>query len=162
MNIASNTIVQIEYTLRNSSGEVLDTSVGGEPLSYLHGGGQIVPGLERELEGLKVGDTKEVEVSPAEGYGERDPNGTFTVPRNSFPPDMSIVAGQAFVGESEEGDSVPVRIVEVRPDEVVVDANHPLAGETLFFQVNIKGVREATKEEQAHGHSHDGEGGHHH
>ena len=160
MLIDDKKIVQIEYTLKNAAGEVIDSSVGGEPLSYLHGAHQIVPGLERELSGLKVGDVKDVVVTPDEGYGSRDPQGVFFVPRTAFPPEMDLSSGQSFVGESEDGEAVPVRIIEVHEAEVVVDANHPLAGETLYFHIDIRGIREATSEELTHGHPHDGQ--HHH
>lgn len=161
MQIAEKKVVTIDYTLKNQAGEVLDTSSGGDPLLYIHGASQIVPGLERALTGLAAGQSADVVVEPADGYGARDPEGVFGVPRNAFPAEAQLEVGQSFVGEDEEGQAVPVRVVEVREDVVVVDANHPLAGEKLFFHVDIRDVRDATLEELMHGHAH-GPGGHSH
>ena len=161
MVIADKTVVSLHYTLKNASGEILDSSEGAEPLSYIHGASQIVPGLEKELTGLAAGDSKDVVVRPEEGYGVPDPQGIFGVPRAAFPADAKLEVGQSFVGEDDEGQAVPVRVIEVRPDMVMVDANHPLAGETLYFHVDVRDVREATVEELQHGHAH-GAGGHHH
>ena len=147
MKVADRKIVSIEYTLKNDKGDVLDSSVGGEPLSYLHGGQQIVPGLERELTGMDVGEAKDVVVAPQDGYGARDPEGIFGVPRGAFPPDAKLAVGDSFIGEDDEGQALPVRVVELRDDAVIVDANHPLAGETLYFHVEIKEVRDPTDEE---------------
>jgi FKBP-type peptidyl-prolyl cis-trans isomerase SlyD len=157
MRVAARTVVTLDYTLKNKQGEVLDSSDGSEPLSYLHGADQIVPGLERELEGLDVGAEKDVVVQPADGYGEIDQDARFSVPRASFPSD--IVEGDALVGEDDEGNAMPVRVVEIQGDTVLVDANHPLAGEVLHFHVAVREVRVATEEELAHGHPH-GPNGH--
>jgi FKBP-type peptidyl-prolyl cis-trans isomerase SlyD len=163
MLIGEKKVVRIDYTLKNSNGEVLDSSEGQGPLSYLHGAQQIVPGLERALSGMSAGQSKDVVVSPEEGYGLPDPEGVFGVPRSAFPADAKLEAGQSFIGEDDEGQAVPVRVVEVRDDVIVVDANHPLAGETLYFHVDVREVREATDEELAHGHTHDGQDhGHEH
>jgi FKBP-type peptidyl-prolyl cis-trans isomerase SlyD len=151
-------VVRLDYTLKNDAGEVLDSSDGAEPLAYIHGAHQIVPGLERALEGLDVGAEKDVVVGPEDGYGVPDPG---TVPRASFPPDLELAVGDSFMGENEEGGAVPVRVVELRDDVVVVDANHPLAGVTLHFHVTIREVRDATPAELMHGHAH-GDGDHHH
>lgn len=167
MHIASNKVVTLDYTLKNAAGEVIDTSEGGEPLAYLHGAEQIVPGLERELEGLSAGDEKDVVVSAEDGYGPRDPEGIFPVPRSVFPEDMELSPGDSLLGEDEDGNQHPVRIVELRGDSVLVDANHPLAGEALYYHVAVREVRDATAEELEHGHAHDGDEdeehhGHHH
>lgn len=155
MRISEKKVVRIDYTLRNAAGEVIDTSEGGEPLTYLHGFEQIVPGLERELSGLSAGEGKDVVVQPEEGYGVADPEGIFGVPRDAFPADAPLAVGDAFVGEDDDGKSLPVRVIELRDDMVIVDANHPLAGETLFFHVDVREVRDATAEELEHGHSHE-------
>jgi len=160
MQIADKKVVRIDYTLKNATGEVLDSSDGQEPLSYLHGAQQIVPGLERALAGMTAGQSKDVVVSPEDGYGLPDPEGVFGVPRGAFPEDAQLEPGQSFIGEDDQGQAVPVRVVEVREDMIVVDANHPLAGETLYFHVDVREVRDATDEELQHGHSHDG--GHDH
>ena len=155
------TVLSMSHRRRYASGEVIDTSEGAEPLTYLHGFSQIVPGLERELEGLEAGQSKDVVVQPEEGYGVPDPEGVFGVPRAAFPPDAKLTVGDSFIGEDDEGQALPVRVVELRDDVVVVDANHPLAGETLFFHVDVREVRAATADELEHGHTH-GEGGHEH
>jgi FKBP-type peptidyl-prolyl cis-trans isomerase SlyD len=164
MRIGDKKVVRLDYTLRNGAGEVLDTSEGSEPLTYLHGANQIVPGLEKELTGLGAGDAKDVVVAPEEGYGMPDPEGIFGVPRNAFPPEAQLAVGESFIGEDDEGQAVPVRVIELRDDVVMVDANHPLAGETLYFHVDVREVRDASEEELAHGdvhgHGH-GHGGEH-
>src|SRR6185503_10298960 len=105
----------------DAEGQVLDSSEGGEPLSYLHGAQQIVPGLERELTGLSVGQSKDVVVAPEDGYGQRDPEGIFGVPRAAFPAEAHLSVGDTFVGEDDTGAQVPVRVVEVREDSILVD-----------------------------------------
>jgi FKBP-type peptidyl-prolyl cis-trans isomerase SlyD len=151
MLIANNKVVRLDYTLKNAEGEVLDTSEGQEPLAYIHGAHQIVPGLERELTGLAAGDSKDVIVPPEDGYGVPDPQGIFSVPRGAFPADLEISVGESFMGEDDQGRAVPVRVVEVREDVVVVDANHPLAGQTLYFHVVVREVRDATQDELMQG-----------
>ena len=159
--IASRKVVTLDYTLKNGSGELLDSSEDGEPLEYIHGANQIVPGLERALEGLPEGAERDVAVKPEDGYGEPDPAGVFTIPRSAFPADLTIAVGDTFMGENDEGEALPVRVIEVRDDGVLVDANHPLAGVTLHFHVTVRSVRDATLEELTHGHVH-GAGGHQH
>ncbi len=159
MVIGEKKVVSLNYTLKNAAGEVLDSSVGQAPLNYIHGTQQIVPGLERELTGLEAGNARDVVVKPEDGYGARDPEGVFGVPRAAFPPDAHLEVGQSFIGEDDEGQSVPVRVIELTAEQVMVDANHPLAGETLYFHVEVVEVRDATAEELAHGHAH-GEDGH--
>lgn len=160
--IAKNVVAVIEYTLTNDDGETLDTSVGDEPLVYLHGHENIVPGLEAALEGKKVGDHLKVDVSPEQGYGERDDNGVRALARDQFPPDAELTVGMQFMAELEDDEVVPMWVVEVDDSEVHVDLNHPLAGETLHFDVKIIELREAHAEELAHGHPHGREGGEHH
>lgn len=160
MVISDKKVVRIDYTLKNAEGLVLDSSEGGEPLAYLHGAQQIVPGLERELVGLEAGQSKDVVVAPEDGYGLPDPEGVFGVPRAAFPAGAQLAVGDTFVGEDDEGAQVPVRVVEVREDSIVVDANHPLAGVTLYFHVEVRDVRDATLEELTHSHAH-GPGGAH-
>jgi FKBP-type peptidyl-prolyl cis-trans isomerase SlyD len=160
MMIAEKKVVHIDYTLKNDGGDVVDSSEG-EPLAYLHGAGMIVPGLERALAGLKAGDARDVVVEAQDGYGDRDPEGVFGIPRTAFPDSVQLEVGASFVGEDEEGNSLPVRVVALEGDTVVVDANHPLAGERLHFHVDVRAVRDATDEELEHGHPHDGHGHHH-
>lgn len=161
MKIAENAVVSIEYTLKDDKGTVLDASEKGEPLVYMHGGGQIIPGLEQALEGKAAGESLTVRVAPADGYGEREPEAVFEVPRAKLPAGVELKVGLELANKTREGHVMRFRVAEVHADHIVADANHPLAGEHLNFQVTIARVRAATKEELAHGHAH-GEGGHHH
>ncbi|MFL5354893.1 peptidylprolyl isomerase [Archangium sp.] len=154
MQIANDSVVSIEYRLHLGDGKTIDESDPGEPLVYLHGHEQIVPGLEKALEGKKVGESLKVTVTPEDGYGEYDPDGVEEVPREDFPPDMELEAGGIVSATDEEGDEVDFLVKEVRPKTVVVDFNHPLAGKTLHFEVTVREVRAATKEELEHGHAH--------
>ena len=163
MKIAGGTVVGIDYALHLGDGKVVDASEPGEPLTYLHGGGQIVPGLEAALVGLGAGDKKQVVVAPAEGYGEHDPQGVQEVPRGAFPPGFQPEAGMELTAEGEDSEPVPFVVKELRLESVVIDLNHPLAGKTLHFDVAVRAVRQATEDEQAHGHAHGPDGhGHEH
>ncbi len=155
MNIAKDKVVAIEYTLR-VEGEVIDASQG-EPLSYLHGHGNIVVGLENALTGLSVGDSKTVKIEPGEGYGEFDEEGMQNIPMSSF--DVELEIGQTYSGEDSDGDPVSFNVLAIEGDQALVDFNHPLAGSELEFEVKVVSVRDATADELEHGHSHDG---HHH
>nr|WP_297460187.1 peptidylprolyl isomerase [uncultured Halomonas sp.] len=160
MQIAQNSVVAFHYTLTNDAGEVLDSSEGREPLTYLHGAGNIIPGLEKKLEGRESGDKLQVAVSPEEGYGESQPSLVQEVPRESFQGVESVEPGMQFQAQTQGG-PLMVTVTKVEGDTVVVDGNHPLAGQKLNFDVEIAEVREATAEEAEHGHVH-GEGGHQH
>jgi FKBP-type peptidyl-prolyl cis-trans isomerase SlyD len=159
--IAADRVVSLHYTLRNDAGDTIDSSRGGAPLVYLHGADNIVPGLENRLEGRAVGDRLTVVVPPAEGYGEREGPGPQAVPRAAFG-DSDLEEGMAVLMEDEDGNEVPLWIVEIVRDEIFVDTNHPLAGLTLHFEVEVMEVRDATEEELSHGHVHDGDDHHHH
>jgi FKBP-type peptidyl-prolyl cis-trans isomerase SlyD len=161
MNISNGSVVGIDYSLHLGDGEVVDASSPGEPLTYLHGEGQIVPGLENALTGLAVGDRKQVVVDPAEGYGPHDPAGIQEVPRRAFPPNFEPKPGMELTAEGPRGEPVPFVVREVRPETVLIDLNHPLAGKTLHFDVTVREIRDATDEEKAHGHAH-GPHGHGH
>jgi FKBP-type peptidyl-prolyl cis-trans isomerase SlyD len=154
MEIGKDTVVSIDYRLHLGDGKIIEESEPGEPLVYLHGYEEIVPGLEKALEGRKVGESLKAQVSPAEGYGEYDPEGVEEVPREDFPPDMELEAGGIVSATDEEGDEVDFLVREVRPKTVLVDFNHPLAGKTLHFEVTVREVRAATQEELEHGHAH--------
>lgn len=154
-------VVRIHYVLRAESGEVLDSSEASEPLEYLHGAQNIVPGLEQGLLGAQTGAKLRVKVPPEQGYGPRAPDAVHAFPRDAFPKDMPVEAGMSFQAEGEDGHSLPAWVTSVEGDKVMVDFNHPLAGQTLDFEVTIAGMRDATAEELAHGHPH-GPGGHHH
>ncbi|RKH39023.1 FKBP-type peptidyl-prolyl cis-trans isomerase [Corallococcus sicarius] len=159
MKIANGRVVALEYRLHLGDGEVIDQSAPGQPLAYLHGHKQIVPGLEGALEGLDTGESKQVVVAPAQGYGDHNPEGLRTVPRTMLPPGFTPQVGQTLMAQTEDG-NVPLRIQAVNDDSVVVDLNHPLAGKTLHFDVTVREVRDATQEELTHGHVH-GPGGAH-
>ena len=155
-------VVGMNYVLKNSNGEELDKSEPGQPLTYLHGIQQIVVGLEMAMEGLAVGDKKEVTVSAEEGYGELDPKLRLKTQRSFFPKDVELEIGMEFTADIGEGGHQRFTVKGFEGEEdVQIDGNHPLAGETLHFSVEVASIREATKEELEHGHAH-GEGGHHH
>jgi FKBP-type peptidyl-prolyl cis-trans isomerase SlyD len=161
MKIAKGCVVDLDYSLHLGDGELVDRSEPGEPLSYLHGEGQIVPGLESALEGLIVGDQRKVVVDPAGGYGEHDPRGVQKVPKEAFPPGFDPKPGMELTASGPNGDEVPFVVQKIEADHVVIDLNHPLAGKTLHFDVTVREVREASAEELEHGHPH-GPDGHHH
>jgi FKBP-type peptidyl-prolyl cis-trans isomerase SlyD len=160
MQVAKNKVVSIDYTLKNDEGEVIDSSEGQEPLFYLHGNQNIVPGLEKALEGKMSGDQVQVSLAPSEAYGERNDALQQVVPREAFQGIDALEVGMQFRAESNAGQQI-VTITAIDGDEVTVDGNHPLAGETLNFDVTVVDVRDATEEELEHGHVH-GPGGHHH
>jgi FKBP-type peptidyl-prolyl cis-trans isomerase SlyD len=161
MKIASGSVVGIDYSLHLGDGKVVDASEPGAPMTYLHGEGQIVPGLESALEGLSVGDQKKVVLPPGDGYGEHDPRGLQEVPKDAFPPGFDPQVGMELTAEGPNGEPVPFTVREVKPEAIVIDLNHPLAGKTLHFDVTVREVRAATAEEIEHGHAH-GAGEHHH
>jgi FKBP-type peptidyl-prolyl cis-trans isomerase SlyD len=154
MQIAKDSVVSIDYRLHLGDGKIVDESDPGDPLVYLQGYEEIVPGLEKALEGKKAGDTLKVQVSPEEGYGEYDPDGVEEVPREDFPPDMELEEGGIVTATDEDGDDVEFLVKKLTPKTVVVDFNHPLAGKTLHFEVTVREVRKATEEELEHGHAH--------
>ncbi len=161
MNIGQDKVVSIHYTLTNGSGEVLDSSSGGEPLAYLHGKGNIIPGLEKALEGRKTGEKLDVKVAADEAYGQRDENLVQKVPRRAFGGVAKVEPGMQFHAQTSQGQTRLVTVTGVQGDMVTVDGNHPLAGQDLNFAVEVADIRDATEEELAHGHVH-GPGGHHH
>ncbi len=160
MKAAPGMVVSMHYTLTDDTGDVLDSSRGGEPFSYLHGHNNIIPGLEKALEGTEAGFKSKVTVAPAEGYGEKNAEAVFEAPREHFPPDMKLEIGARVYADGPNG-PITLTVVKLTESGAVLDANHPLAGKTLHFDVEITTVRSATAEELAHGHVH-GEGGHHH
>lgn len=160
MQIADKKVALIHYTLTSVDGEVLDSSEGAEPLAYIHGLGNIVPGLEKELTGKQTGDKVNVEVSPEEGYGEINDELIQEVDRSAFDGVDTIDVGMRFMAQTAWGQQ-PVIVTAVSDDTVTVDGNHPLANQTLKFDVEVVEVRDATEEELEHGHAH-GVGGHQH
>ncbi|HKP60389.1 MAG TPA: peptidylprolyl isomerase [Polyangiales bacterium] len=161
MEIANNTAVWLQYTLRDDAGEVLDASEHDEPLVYIHGQGDIVPGLEKALQGKSVGSKFKVSVSPEEGYGVREEAKVQKVPRGAFEDDADLEPGMQFQAQGPDGIDI-VTVLEVSGDDVTIDANHPLAGKQLHFEIEVVEVRVATEEELEHGHVHGPDGHHHH
>lgn len=159
MRIAKHAVVSIDYTLTDAAGEVLDSSEGREPLAYIHGTGSIVVGLEEALEGKDKGASLKVSVPPAKGYGERDASLSQKVPRAMFDVEK-VEPGMRFHAQADHGTHV-VTVTAVDAESVTVDANHPLAGQTLNFEVKVVDVRAATEQELSHGHVH-GAHGHDH
>jgi FKBP-type peptidyl-prolyl cis-trans isomerase SlyD len=158
MNIVRNTIVSFDYTLTNDSSQVLDSSFGAEPLVYLHGHGNIIPGLEQAFEGKNQGDSFRIKVAAADAYGQRDAKLIFNIPRNRFGGE-AIEEGMEFQAQTPDGGYRIVRIAAIAGDEVTIDGNHPMAGIDLTFDVTVRDIREASEEEIAHGHPHHA---HHH
>lgn len=161
MLIAPNKAVSIDYTLTNDAGEVIDSSSGGAPLVYLHGAGNIIVGLEKALEGKQSGDELNVTIEPVEAYGEYSPELVATLNRSMFEGVDELAVGMQFHASAPDGSMQIVTIRDLDGDDVVVDGNHPLAGQRLTFQVKVVDVRDANPEEIAHGHIH-GAGGHQH
>lgn len=159
--ISEDQVVSIHYTLTNDDGDTLDSSSGRDPLQYLHGAQNIIPGLESALEGKAVGDQLEVTLQPADAYGDFDEDLVQNVPMDAFEGVEKIEPGMQFEARSPEGATQVVMVQEVNDEAVVVNGNHPLAGQVLHFDVTIEEVRDATDEEKAHGHVH-GPDGHAH
>jgi FKBP-type peptidyl-prolyl cis-trans isomerase SlyD len=153
-------VVSIHYTLTDDKGAEIDSSRGGEPLQYLEGAGNIIPGLEKEVSQMAVGDKKTVKIPAKEAYGEKRDDMVIDVPRTQFPADMAVKVGDRFRGGAE-AHSPMFTVVGVEGDTVKLDGNHPLAGQNLNFDVEVTEARAATEEEVSHGHAH-GPGGHHH
>jgi FKBP-type peptidyl-prolyl cis-trans isomerase SlyD len=149
LTIQPNRHVTIDYELRDEDGDVIDGSVGegGEPIQYVHGYGMLVPGLEAALAGLAAGEERDIVVAAEAGYGERDEELVMEVDRADFPRPEAVAVGDEFVAESPDGDQIAMNVLEVKKDTVIVDANHPLAGMTLRYHVQVRDVREATEDE---------------
>jgi FKBP-type peptidyl-prolyl cis-trans isomerase SlyD len=160
VEIAADKVVLIHYTLKDDAGSVLDSSAGAEPLAYIQGHGNLVVGLEKALEGKRDGDTLAVSVTPEDGYGKRDDKLVQRVPKRSMQGSGEIKKGMQFQARTDDGIRL-FTVTAVVGDMVTLDGNHPLADQTLHFDVEVVSVREATTEELEHGHVH-GAGGHHH
>lgn len=151
--IADDVVVSLDYTLTVEN-EVIDTSQGSEPIQFLQGYGNIIPGLERELYGMETGESKEVIVAAADGYGEIDPDAYSDIPRNEFPSQIPMQVGIELQIKDQSGDILDARIDAVTTDTVRLDFNHPLAGKQLVFAVQVVALRKPTTEELEHGHVH--------
>jgi len=161
MLISLNKVVRFDYTLTDDNTNIIDSSEGGEPLTYLHGSGNIIPGLEAALEGKRAGESLGVRITPADAYGEHDGALVQTVPREMFEDSDSIQVGMQFQSGDPDGETSIVTVVAADTASITVDGNHPLAGVPLNFAVTIVDVRDASSEELEHGHVH-GPGGHQH
>lgn len=160
MTISKNKVVHIDYTLKDNYGNILDSSRGREPLAYIHGMGNLIPGLETVLEGKSVGDKIKTTVQPEDAYGSRDDKLKQTISLKKFENPDDIKKGIQIQIQSDNGIKLGI-VTEVAGDDVTIDMNHPLAGVELNFDVEIKHIRDASQEELSHGHVH-GEDGHHH
>lgn len=149
MQITKNSVVMLEYTLRDETGQVLDSTEGGDPLQYLHGSGMLIPGLESALEGKSQGDAFEVTIPPEDAYGVRDDNLRQEVDRAQFAGVDDLAAGMKFRADAGNGELIVLTVAEVDDDKVIVDGNHEMAGKTLNFNVTVGEIREATAQELA-------------
>lgn len=154
MQIGKHSVVLFDYTLTDDNGTVLDSSEGKEPLMYLHGAGTIIPGLEEALDGRAQGDNFKVSVAPVDAYGERNDDLQAEVSRSHFEAVDDLELGMQFRVPKEDGGHQLVTVVDIADETVTIDANHPLAGVGLNFDVDVREVREATDEEIEHGHAH--------
>ncbi len=152
--IGNKLVVNMHYKLTDDKGNVLDSSEGADPLAYLHGAGNIIPGLEKALVGKVQGDSLKVKVEPADAYGEIVPELIQTVEKSAFQGVDKVDVGMAFEAQAPDGSMQRIVVTKVEGDKVTINANHPLAGMVLTFDVEIIGVREATEEEVTHGHAH--------
>ena len=160
MQVSEHKVVTLNYEVVDDQGQLIDQSEDDGPLAYIHNTGQLIPGLENALEGRSQGDRLSIDEPPDQGYGERDEEGVQTVSRDQFDDDAAIEAGMQFEAQDDDGHQI-VTVVGVDDDNITLDTNHPLAGKTLHFEVEIIEVRDATPEELDHGHVH-GPGGHQH
>ncbi len=158
MKVDKHTVVSLHYTLKNNDGNVLDTSQGGDPLVYLHGVGNLIPGLEKEINGKEEGTEFQATVSPEEAYGQRNEEFIKTVSKNDFQGEEELQVGMQVQIQSQSGEKALAMVSDIKGENVDLDLNHPLAGETLHFDVKIEGVRQATAEEIEHKHAHDPNG----
>ncbi len=154
--IADDVVVSLDYTL-TVDGELVDASEESEPIEFLQGRQNIISGLEKELYGLAVGDSREVVVAPKDGYGEVDPQAIMDIPRSQFPKDIELQKGLELSLQQQDGHVLHATVTALAPDSVTLDFNHPLAGKELTFRVTVTDLRAASDEEKAHGHVH----GHH-
>lgn len=155
--ISANKVVTLSYTLRDDDGNIIDRSEQSKPLVYLHGARNIVPGLEEELEGAREGESIKASVPPEKAYGPRIGQAQ-DVSRELFPAEVELAAGMQVLGHDDQGQEIPFFITGVTEETVTVDPNHPLAGQTLHFEVTIEALREATDDEIARGHPHESGG----
>ena len=156
MTVKKDAVVEMHYTLKNDAGDVIDSSKGQEPMPFIQGHGNIIPGLESALEGMKIGESCDVSVKPEDGYGVHHPEAIQEIPMEALQGIDNLEIGMQLQSQDEQGNPFVVHVKSINEETVTIDANHPLAGETLHFNVSIEKVREATKDELEHGHVHSG------
>jgi len=161
MKVGKDKVVLMHYTLKNDAGDVIDSSDGADPLPFLQGHGNIIPGLESALEGSKVGDKLDVSIKPEEGYGERMKDAIQEIPSSALQGVDEVKVGMQLQSQDKDGNAFLVSVTKIEDDKITVDGNHPLAGQTLHFSVSIESIRKAEAEELSHGHVH-ADGHHHH
>ncbi len=161
MKVGKDKVVLMHYTLKNDAGDVIDSSEGGDPLPFLQGHGNIIPGLESALEGSKVGDKLDVSINPEEGYGERIQDAIQEIPSSALQGVDEVKVGMQLQSQDKDGNAFLVSVTKIEDDKITVDGNHPLAGQTLHFSVSIESIRKAEAEELSHGHVH-ADGQHNH
>ena len=161
MKVGKDKVVLMHYTLKNDAGDVIDSSDGADPLPFLQGHGNIIPGLESALEGSKVGDKLDVSIKPEDGYGERMKDAIQEIPSSALKGVDEVKVGMQLQSQDKDGNAFLVNVTKIEDDKITVDANHPLAGQTLHFSVSIESIRKAEAEELSHGHVH-ADGHHHH
>ena len=161
MKVGKDKVVLMHYTLKNDAGDVIDSSDGADPLPFLQGHGNIIPGLESALEGSKVGDKLEVSIKPEEGYGVRMKDAIQEIPSSALKGVDEVKVGMQLQSQDQDGNAFLVNVIKIEDEKITVDANHPLAGQTLHFSVSIESIRKAEDEELSHGHVH-ADGQHNH
>ena len=147
MRVKYGRVILLDYMVRIGTGRVVESSTGKSPIEYLHGAGQILPALERALEGLREGEQAAFSIGAEDAYGQRKDDNVVSLPRSLFPTDVKLEKGVCLYARASGGQSYPITVMEVKSDMVLVDLNHPLAGERLFFEVNVRGVRPAGNQE---------------
>jgi FKBP-type peptidyl-prolyl cis-trans isomerase SlyD len=158
LTVTDDMVVSLTYTLSLDDGEIVDLAENEDPLQILQGRGEVIPGLERALYGMAVGDEKDLVLDPADAYGEPDPEDQELVPHDVFPADIQLKPGMTiYMGDEDDDDVFEAEVLEILPNGVLLDFNHPLAGETLHFHIQVIDLRTATPEELDHGHVHDDE-----
>jgi len=161
MKVGKDKVVLMHYTLKNDAGDVIDSSDGADPLPFLQGHGNIIPGLESALEGSKVGDKLDVSIEPEEGYGLRMKDAIQEIPSSALQGVDEVKVGMQLQSQDKDGNAFLVSVTKIEDDKITVDGNHPLAGQTLHFSVSIESIRKAEAEELSHGHVH-ADGQHNH
>jgi FKBP-type peptidyl-prolyl cis-trans isomerase SlyD len=161
MPLKSNQVVTMNFTLKDDNGNILDSTKGNEPFSFISGTNQILPKLEEKVGEMLIGSKMDVILDPEDGYGIYDDGAVKIINRSEFPEDIELDKGMGFLAKSPQGKDVQFFIKEVEGDNITVDFNHPLAGKNLHFDLELLNLRDATREELDHGHVH-GAGGHHH